>query len=269
MVYSNVICRSTSALHEKLMDRSLLMKHHKVFELVTNIASLRAFMQWHVFAVWDFMTLVKRLQHEYTTVRLPWCPPKRPQAARLINEIVLGEESDLTPQGNHCSHFELYMAAMEDVGSSTSRVRQFVHFMDEGMPLEDVMRATELPHPVCEFVKSTIDVALYGTTEEVLGSFLYGREDAIPEMFQDLLTSWKLNPGDAPIFTFYLQRHIQLDANSHAPAIRKIVEEQIGGEERLLERFYNSALDAVERRIQLWDSLAEKLSLPAEVCNRH
>jgi DUF3050 family protein len=68
-------------------------------------------MQIHVLAVWDFMSLVKRLQSEVTVQRLPWMPPISAQIARFANEVVLGEESDLGPDKKPTSHFELYLSA--------------------------------------------------------------------------------------------------------------------------------------------------------------
>src|ERR1700676_3572790 len=98
---------------------------HPVYAEVASVTDLRRFMEDHVFAVWDFMSLLKRLQQDMTCVKVPWLPADNTRAARLINDIVIGEETDVDPDGLYISHLELYLRAMKDVGANTLQFDTF------------------------------------------------------------------------------------------------------------------------------------------------
>lgn len=250
---------SLRELQAQLAERSRAMKTHSVFGAVHGVEDLRTFMAWHVFAVLDFMSLVKRLQQEFTCVSLPWTPPTHPEAARLLNEIVLGEESDSTPWGNHVSHFDLYLAAMKEVQAETGTISRFVQLLKKGVSVDVALEMVGAPAAVARFFKATIATATTGSVAGVLGSFLYGREDAIPQMFKTLLAQWSVPPADTPTFVWYLQRHIEVDGESHGPAANRLADEVTQGNEQELRTLYTAGLQAVEQRIALWDALQAEL----------
>ena len=76
------------ALTAAIADERAALLAHPIYARVNDLAALRAFMQHHVFAVWDFMSLLKSLQRRLTSLEVPWLPPEDPEAARLVNEIV-------------------------------------------------------------------------------------------------------------------------------------------------------------------------------------
>lgn len=252
----DLVDESSHALLEK---RSTELKTHPIFGRVRSTDDLRYFMSWHVFAVWDFMSLVKRLQHEFTSVTLPWTPPTRPSAARLLNDIVLGEESDMTPDGLHASHFDLYLSAMREVGANTSQIEHFVDLVRSNIAVDIALRMVKAPESVQKFVLATIESAKNGSVFEVLGSFLYGREDAIPQMFNKLLADWSVSREETPIFVYYLQRHIELDGDSHGPAAMCLVSDLTRGNAESLERIRRAGISAIEHRLALWDALQSEL----------
>jgi len=174
-----------SNLRSQLLD-------HSVYAEVASVEDLRRFMQDHVFAVWDFMSLLKRLQQDLTCTNVPWFPARNAKAARLINDIVIGEETDVDPDGSYVSHLDLYLRAMEDVGASTHQFDTFHSLARAGTSIEAAMVQTEVPPHVQAFVAHTMMLAQSGSTEEVLAAFFYGREDIIPEMFSRLR---KILPG--------------------------------------------------------------------------
>src|SRR6202035_5261378 len=164
--------------HLRSLRAALL--EHPIYTHLVSVADLRQFMEDHVFAVWDFMSLLKRLQQDMTCIRVPWFPASNARAARLINEIVIGEETDVDPDGSYVSHLDLYLRAMVDVGASTRQFDRFRSMAQVGVPVEKAMVRTGVPSHVQAFVAHTMTLARSGSTEEVLAAFFYGREDIIP-----------------------------------------------------------------------------------------
>ena len=181
-----------------LEQKQLQLGSHPLFTEITSINKLQLFMESHVFAVWDFMTLTKRLQQDLTCTQLPWLPPADPQAARLINEIVLGEESDEHPRQGHCSHFELYLEAMTEVGASTCAINRFIALQRQGLDASVALQQVATPPGVTQFVADTLHTALSAPTHCVAAAFLHGREHVIPAMFKHLLQSEELIQRQAP-----------------------------------------------------------------------
>src|SRR6478736_7349132 len=168
-----------ATLRAKLLD-------HPIYAEVASVADLRRFMGDHVFAIWDFMSLLKRLQRDITCTRVPWFPAENARAARLINDIVIGEETDVGPDGSYVSHLDLYLRAMADVGASTRQFDTFRSMARVGSSVEAALVRTGVPPHVQAFVAHTMVLARSGSTEEVLAAFFYGREDIIPELFSRL-----------------------------------------------------------------------------------
>ena len=248
-------------IFKRLKEQQHSLQNHRVFGLLKTVEDLQLFMSWHVFAVWDFMSLVKRLQRELTVVTIPWVPSPYPQAARLINEIVLGEESDATPDGRHLSHYELYLEGMHEIGANTSTVDQFVSDVISGNRPVDALKCGDIHPAIQQFVSETLETAQHGQLVEVLGNFFFGREDLIPHMFQSLLEKWHLTREQAPVFTFYLERHIELDSDEHGPAALKMLKAFTDSDDEALLQLEKAAEAAIKSRLMFWDALADEMLL--------
>ncbi|AZE92910.1 hypothetical protein C4J95_0785 [Pseudomonas orientalis] len=239
---------------QQLHQLQTTLENHEIYNYIKSPSHLKIFMESHVFAVWDFMSLAKRLQIELTCIRLPWFTPVDAKKARFINEIILGEESDLGDDGLPASHFDMYLAAMADMGCSRHKFDLFEQHYRGGIELERALELAEVPSYVINFVRQTIATAVNGLAEEAASSFFYGREDAIPQMFQALLDQWGLDRESAPRFVHYLQRHIDLDGDEHGPAAMRILSDLIIDEKAEAAALL-AAQQAISARIALWDGI--------------
>jgi len=248
--------------NDQLCSLRAALLDHPLYAQVVSVADLRRFMEDHVFAVWDFMSLLKRLQQDMTCITVPWFPADNAKAARLINDIVIGEETDVDPDGSYVSHLTLYLRAMADIGASTRQCEKFRSLVLVGVPVEVALARIGAPPHVQAFVTHTMRLANSGSTEEVLAAFFYGREDIIPEMFSRLLdTLYDARHHNDRLrhFIDYIDRHIELDGDSHGPMGRELLEGLIADSQQRGERALQAACSSIKARIELWNGTLSKL----------
>jgi hypothetical protein len=239
--------------------RAQLLKH-EVYDRIQTLAQLRVYMEHHVFAVWDFMSLLKALQQNLTCVSLPWVPTADPLSRRLINEIVLSEESDNTEDGSYTSHFELYLAAMSQCGADRSAINRFLTILPSATSLDRALTVGRVPPAALEFVRSTWQVIETGKPHMIAAAFALGREEVIPEMFQSLTKGMAGRfPEQLRIFNDYLERHIRLDGDQHSPMALVMLQKLCGEDERKQEEVEKAARIALLARIKLWDGVLREL----------
>lgn len=242
-------------VHELIQE----LQVHPVYRAVTTVPNLRRFTEHHVFAVWDFMSLLKSLQRQLTCVDVPWLPAASSKACRLINEIVLGEESDTLPDGGHASHFALYLHAMSELGANRAQIDRFVALLRQGT-VEIASRACALPPSVSQFLETTFSIINAGRVHEIAAVFALSREDLVPQMFARVAAHASLLREDYPHFFYYLDRHIELDTDSHGPMAHDLLVELCGSNNRLWGKATAAVERALRARVALWDGVLEALS---------
>lgn len=238
------------------------LEDHPVYTAVRSIEDLRCFMQHHVYSVWDFMSLIKYLQSVIAPTTYPWTPQGDANVRRFINELVLEEESDATQvAGEFSSHFELYHKAMEEIGADTAPSSKFIQTVkDHG--IEAALALPEVPAPSRAFTATTFQFIHGNKPHQVAAALALGREHIIPCMFRAILQRIGVAGQQAPIFHFYLNRHIHLDEDFHAPLSLRLLNELCGDDEVKIQEAVHAAQAAINARIGFWDGVLEAIQSP-------
>jgi hypothetical protein len=247
-------------LEEKLQPLYAQLATHPLYASFRSIENLRVFMEAHVFAVWDFMSLLKALQRGLTCVEVPWVPSATPESRRLVNEIVMGEESDIY-QGQHLSHFELYRIAMEKCGASTVAIDRLLFALGDGSDMHEALRGSRAPDEAKFFVRDTFSVITEGKLHRIAAAFTFGREDLIPEMFKGFVRDLNRDlAGDLDTFLWYLERHIEVDGEEHGPMALRMIAELCGDDDTKWNEAETAAVFALQSRLRLWDGIAAHIA---------
>jgi mRNA-degrading endonuclease YafQ of YafQ-DinJ toxin-antitoxin module len=247
------------ALEARLAPLQDQLKRHPLYGRIRTLEDLQIFMESHIFAVWDFMSLLKALQRELTGVHVPWTPTPNPAARRFINAIVLDEESDQY-EGRTASHFELYVEAMQECRADTRPIHRLLQDLAQGSDVELALQSSEAPAAAQAFVASTFAVIAEATPHAIASAFTFGREDIIPDMFRELVRDLDHQlSGKLKKFVWYLERHIELDGDDHGPLALRMIEDLCGDNVQHWPEAAEAAETALQARIALWDGILAQI----------
>lgn len=236
------------------------LTNHRIYQLLSEVDDIKIFMEKHVYAVWDFMSLLKALQNHLTCTSIPWKPAKNPKIARFINEIVWGEESDINEKKEPKSHFEMYVEAMEEVDADPQKILKLI---DKLETLDDWKVQSEnarLRAAEKRFMDFTFETIQTNEPHKIAAAFTFGREDLIPDLFIEILNqSSPEGKANFPKLIYYLERHIEVDGDEHGPLSLEMIEELCGNDDTKWEDVKNIAKQALDKRIELWDEIASEV----------
>jgi hypothetical protein len=243
--------------HRIEKERQLLLSH-PVYKQIENLEGLKKFSEHHVYAVWDFMSLLKSLQKDLTCVDIPWIPVGTADTRFLINEIVLGEESDVDEHGNRISHFELYLNAMNQMGADTKPILTFIDALRQGKSINEIIPSLDIHPKIKAFLTFTFEIALSTPAHVKAAVFTFGREDLIPDMFMSILKDvHREHPEKVSTFHYYIERHIEVDGDHHSHLALAMVEQLCGNDEKKWNEVEEYAVKSLQYRAGLWDSILD------------
>ena len=252
---------SIQQINQSILHQKEQLLHHSLYDKVKTIDDLQFFLENHVYAVWDFMSLLKALQSKLTCTTTPWFATENTETRYLINEIVLAEESDLTIDGKRQSHFEMYLDAMKDCGADTNGIHSFLYQVSSLQNIFVAIKQSNLHPNIKAFLDFTFRVIEEGRTHEIAAAFTFGREDLIPSMFTEILKNFQANFPETDLnkLIYYFERHIELDADEHGPMAMQMITELCGNDSKKWNEVTEISIQALEKRIELWNAIEEMI----------
>lgn len=240
-------------LEKAVTDRRNTVVQHPLYASLDTHAALVTFMEHHVFAVWDFMSLLKSLQRQLTCVTVPWIPTGPTGSRRLINDIVMVEESDELGSG-YLSHFELYVQGMTEAGADTKPVDKLVELLRAGQTVTESLVVAGVPAPSAAFAGTTWRIIESTPVHCQAAAFAFGREDLIPEMFTQVVAV-NHRSGRLTRFVDYLERHIEVDGEQHTPMAMQMLADLCGDDDTKWQECADTVNTALAARARLWDDI--------------
>tara|TARA_B100000427_G_scaffold287193_1_gene261644 strand:- start:79 stop:894 length:816 start_codon:yes stop_codon:yes gene_type:complete len=254
-------------ISDNLSDLRNDLKSHALYKSIHSLEDVKIFMENHIFAVWDFMSLLKSLQRQLTCISVPWIPTGNPILTRFINEIVLGEESDFNELNEPKSHFEMYLEAMDQIDAQKTEIELLIKNVKLGNDIEHSIKSLNIHQTVKNFIQYSFQIVKTKQIHKISSAFTYGREDIIPDMFIAIINEVDPKNTKYQKLKYYFERHIEIDGDLHGPLSHKMLIKLCGDDQKKWDEVYLVAKNSLENRVKLWDAILGQIVKKNSIAN--
>ncbi|AHM61687.1 hypothetical protein D770_17175 [Flammeovirgaceae bacterium 311] len=229
---------------------------HEIYVQLETLDDLREFMEHHIFAVWDNLSQLKALENAISSTNKFWIPSQDPVSNRIINEMLVEEESDSDGNGGYISHFELYRKAMQQAGAKTYMIDRFLVLMQEEKDLEKALEKIRMPESIKNYLRLNWEICNNSKPHELAAAYFLGREDVVSELLHRL-DKYLLNfhQKDLALYRDYLMRHTKVNEKEQKQRLEAVMNELCGEDEQKWQEAEVAAKKALEARYTLWDGM--------------
>ncbi|EMR02057.1 DUF3050 domain-containing protein [Cesiribacter andamanensis] len=230
---------------------------HEIYQQFETLDDIREFMEHHVFAVWDNLSMLKALEASISSTTPSWTPSEEPQTNRIVNEMLVEEESDSDGNGGYISHFELYRQAMHQAGAKTYLIDRLLVLLQQEDSLQAALdKEVSLPQSIKNYLLQNWAISHCGKAHKIAAAYFLGREDLVSELLHKLDTELiHHHQQDLALFREYLQRHTRIDQQERDQRISQVMTELCGEDEQKWQEAEEAAKAALEARYALWDGM--------------
>jgi hypothetical protein len=247
-------------LNQQVTDFKNRLQQHPAFNNIQSLDELRKFTVYHIFLVWDYMSLLKSLQTQLTCTQTPWKPVQSPYIRYLVNSLVLKEESDLGADGEYASHYEMYRNAMQAMKADTGLMDNLMAHIETDMPVIKAIELSNIPGPVKDFLEYTFWVVQKTSLHEQAAVLCYGREGFGHQLIYQRAVALQQNHAEElNPFLYYLRHKNEINEKYHSQLSAILLEQLCGTDEKKWHEATQAANQSLRNRIRLFDYIHEKI----------
>lgn len=235
---------------------------HRLYGLLERRENVAAFMEHHVYAVWDFMALLKAVQRHLTCVDVNWRPAGPAAIRRLVNEIVLEEESDEV-DGVATSQFELYRRGMRRAGAASDKIDCFVAEIEGGNPIEIATARCGVSADAVALLRTTQGAIATCEPHIIVATFALGWEDIVASTFDPILARIP-QVEELETFASFLRRRIERNRRGRGTMALAMLSQICDGSATRWREAGLAGADALSARLAFWNAIATMLECTAK-----
>ena len=243
----------------------IMLFNNKLFEQTFETSKVKIFMDSHVFAIWDYLTILKALQRKLASKNIRLLDQDVPDLPFLINQIVINEEIEEESSQEYLSAlgvYQLYINTMKEIGADINPITNFVESIKNEKYWKDALKETKslyryLPITTYDYLEHNLSVVDYAKIHELAGVFFFGRED-IHCKFNLFLRGNQENAKNFSNLKNFLQRHIDDDAKNKNPILGEYILNLLcKNDETKWKEVETSVIEAIKKRNEFLDGINE------------